>query len=169
MTTAFIILLIISQLICFYVIFIMNAKMAKLQDVEQRQNQLMREMENTFSVYLLEMKEENDRFLNELSSISPPKAPKTELDAQLPKSTNEQNPQDPSTYVKVVPKSVVQKAYKQQSRMQDASKEEETTPSLSAKEEQILSLHREGKTIEEIAKITQKGKTEIELFIKFHS
>jgi hypothetical protein len=33
--------------------------------------------------------------------------------------------------------------------------------------QQALQLHRQGKTIEEIARILEKGKTEIELLLKF--
>jgi hypothetical protein len=213
MTTVFIILLVISQLICFYVIFILNSKISKFEGLEQKQKQLMNEMENTFSVYLLEMKEENDRFLKELSTISPPTV-KT-----LTQTSNEQLQEEkrsgqevekaPGPFIKVVPKNIVKNAYKKQGMdMKEAQpyavkepeqtiteemngqntgepdqkvavKQYEETPistpeQIPAKlpptiEERILQLHREGKTIEEIAKMTHKGKTEIELFIKFHA
>ncbi len=45
---------------------------------------------------------------------------------------------------------------------------ESEVPPLSF-EQQVLKLHNEGKNIEEIAKLTNKGKTEIELLLKFHT
>ncbi len=67
LTTIFIILLIISQLFCFYMIVLLNAKVAKFKDLEIHQEQLMREMEESISLYLVEIREENDRLIKELS------------------------------------------------------------------------------------------------------
>ena len=36
-------------------------------------------------------------------------------------------------------------------------------------EQKVVALYKEGKTVEEIAKQMQRGKTEIELLIKFHA
>jgi len=68
LTTILIILLIISQLFCFYMIALLNAKVAKFKDLENRQEQIMREMEESISLYLVEIKEENDRLIKELYS-----------------------------------------------------------------------------------------------------
>ncbi len=61
MITALIITLFLIQLIMIFVIIILNSKISKFKDLEIRQNQLIEEMDNTISVYLLEMKDENDR------------------------------------------------------------------------------------------------------------
>ena len=50
----------------------------------------------------------------------------------------------------------------------DSFIEENTSPELAPFERKVVAMYQAGKTIEEIAKETQKGKTEIELLIKFH-
>lgn len=205
MTTIFIIILFISQLICFYLIFILNSKISKFKDLEVRQNKLMEEMENTISVYLLEMKEENDRFINELSSIKIPQQNQPQHIATIHleeqssahankelQSKKEQLEQVESNIekIQVVPKSVAKNAYIRQRELPKAQQKnseqteehsipvqediekgnlEQNAKSEESYEEKILKLHNEGKTVEEIAKITQKGKTEIELLLKFQT
>ena len=68
MVTALIITLFLIQLIMIFVMILLNSKISRFKDLELRQNQLIEEMDNTISVYLLEMKEENDRLIEELKS-----------------------------------------------------------------------------------------------------
>lgn len=206
MTSILIIILIISQLICFYLIFILNAKISKFKDLEIRQDKLMEEMENTISVYLLEMKEENDRFIQELSKIKPPQlehpqnVATTNIEDKYLVNTNDEQVvpmkeeqieqiEPKIEKIPLIPKTVAKNAYiKQQvlpksqheemeqpknvhqleKDVEQDSVEEEQNSNVSF-EEKIIALHKEGKTIEEIAKITQKGKTEIELLLKFQA
>lgn len=165
--------LIIAQLIIFYLIILLNNKVAKFKDLEVRQNQLMQEMDDAIGVYLIEMREENDRLLRELTTVKNA-MPEIKQEAnpfvdikreQLSESVlKEQVPIEKKAFV---PKNVAANVYKQQKlEKHEASvpKQEPLTP-----EQQILALHKSGQSIEEIAKRTQKGKTEIELLIKFHS
>lgn len=46
---------------------------------------------------------------------------------------------------------------------------EDVPPKQLTTEQRAVELYRNGKTIEEIAKIMQRGKTEIELLVKFHA
>lgn len=194
MVLGIVIILVISQLICFYLIVILNMKIAKFKDLEKRQNQLIREMDDAISLYLVEMKEENDRLINELSSIKQNELKKVEIkeqkvaminledesphtvqDEHVSKQDEEVEIIPPKTFV---PKQMVTNAYKQQTPVSESApvlqqeqevmveKEVATLPSF---ERKVLNLYQQGKTIDEIAKITQKGKTEIELLIKFHA
>ncbi|MFC5558087.1 hypothetical protein ACFPN4_02960 [Ureibacillus thermophilus] len=189
MAAVFIILLIISQLICFFLIFILNSKISKYKDLELRQDKLMDEIENAISVYLLEFKEENDRFIKELSNIKPSqqtvqpsKESKPVLEV-INKNSSEKNGMDIEK-IPVVPKTVAKNAYIKQKK--NATTEQEKMPETAGNEngqnpkgemnqkemsfkEKVIALHQEGKSIEEIAKITQKGKTEIELLLKFQA
>ena len=70
MTTILIAVLFFLQLISFYFLIILNTKLAKFKDLEKKQERLMREMDDTISVYLAEMKDENDRLIKELQSVS---------------------------------------------------------------------------------------------------
>ncbi|MEC1179326.1 hypothetical protein P9B03_12585 [Metasolibacillus meyeri] len=184
--------LIISQLIIFYLIVLLNNKVAKFKDLEVRQDQLMQEMDDAIGVYLIEMREENDRLLHELTAAKNtiPKIKQVEQEAaaavleikheQLSETVlKEQIAIDKKAFV---PKNIAANIYKQQKRQEPerqqpstvkpelekqeppAPKQEPLTP-----EQQIITMYKNGQSIEEIAKQTQKGKTEVELLIKFHS
>ncbi|MEK4228760.1 hypothetical protein [Solibacillus sp. FSL H8-0538] len=186
--------LFIIQLISFYVIVLLNSKIAKFKDLEVRQDKLIREMDDVIGVYLLEMREENDRLIKELtvSSVRPKQSEmpqesrswqQVELGNELggPSVTSEQIPtvETPSLEQRTfVPKNIAANAYnRQKKQIQPVVKEQEQeppiqTPSLKelpSFEKQVVQYFNEGMTIEEIAKKTQKGKTEIELVIKFHA
>ena len=199
MTTILIVVLFVLQLLSFYFIIILNTKLAQFKDLEKKQERLMREMDDTISLYLAEMKDENDRLINELQKVPKQKthviAEPIEQDEKSSKQQNERETQQ----VKVenstkevnksafeveprvlVPKKTVANAY---SRQQHASTNVVNQSSSVATlddlliekkkeqtfEEQVAQLSKEGKNIEEIAKKLQKGKTEIELLLKFHS
>ncbi|QCR31824.1 hypothetical protein [Lysinibacillus sp. SGAir0095] len=194
MVVGIVIILIISQLICFYFIVILNTKIAKFKDLEKRQDQLIREMDDAISLYLVEMKEENDRLINELSSIKQNESKNNEIKNQILARINSEDSQrlsstaqdesaskmDPVESIPpkaLVPKKVATNAYKQQTvnevRPVKQTIETETVEKdltvLPSFEQKVITLYQQGKTIDEIAKLTQKGKTEIELLIKFHA
>jgi len=184
LTTIFIILLIISQLFCFYIIALLNAKVAKFKDLEIRQERMMREMEESISLYLVEIREENDRLINELSQGTSTKQERKIEDTAIshveqPKSVaNDENINSIEHLVEqkvFVPKAVARNAYNKY-KTQPNSDDQEASKSISIDtepeapltfEQQVIKLHNEGKNIEEIAKLTNKGKTEIELLLKF--
>ncbi|MER2116076.1 MAG: hypothetical protein ABS904_09920, partial [Solibacillus isronensis] len=63
---AVVITLFLIQMITIFVIVLLYSKLSKFQNLEKRQNELINEMDNAISVYLMEMKEENDRLISEL-------------------------------------------------------------------------------------------------------
>ncbi|MFJ7950553.1 hypothetical protein ACIQZG_03380 [Lysinibacillus sp. NPDC096418] len=195
MTTILIVVLFVLQLLSFYAIVILNTKLAKFQDLEKKQERLMREMDDTISLYLTEMKDENNRLISELQTVPKPQSivaahpimqeeQHIELEAQqatVERSSKEESKTNFEVEQRVfVPKNIAVNAY---SRQQNASNNtvnqsapvaiqeaviEETQKELTL-EEQVIKLSKQGQTIEEIAKQLQKGKTEIELLLKFHS
>lgn len=195
MFVSLVIILIISQLICYYLIVILNTKIAKFKDLEKRQNQLIREMDDSISLYLVEMKEENDRLIAELSTIKQTEFNYSERKEQKVAMINFEDSQTTSDNIRdgleskidtvqnnspkvIIPKKMATNAYKQQrvanefptlSKPEQNEAEEKDISSLPSFEQKVLNLHKEGKTIDEIARLTQKGKTEIELLIKFHA
>ncbi|UPW84159.1 hypothetical protein [Lysinibacillus sp. Ag94] len=194
MTIILIAILFILQLLSFYFLIILNTKLAKFKDLEKKQERLMREMDDTISVYLTEMKDENDRLIQELQRVS---KSETQTNAvkheeqierqkeQSPSLTKEESPVDGSTRLDneprfYVPKNIVANAYSRQQQTEakteakvvhssqqptNATKKEEAKPLTI--EQQAVELAKQGKTAEEIAKQLQKGKTEIELLLKF--
>lgn len=191
MTTILIAVLFFLQLISFYFLIILNTKLAKFKDLEKKQERLMREMDDTISVYLAEMKDENDRLIKELQSVS-----QSEIAASSLQQTEQyMTPQEQPTLPVVqevksdsslslekdariyVPKNIVANAYSRQQHtsskmVKTASplkvEEQKEAEKLLTVEQQALELAKQGKSPEEIAKQLQKGKTEIELLLKFH-
>lgn len=188
MTTILIAVLFFLQLLSFYFLIILNTKLAKFKELEKKQERLMREMDDTISMYLTEMKDENDRFIQELQNVSQPALASTSIQHTAPVmeqkhsslSTVQQKKEDSSTTLEAdtrvyVPKNIVANAY---SRQQQASANNSPVGSTTTNheqkkeqaltlEQQVLELMKQGKTSEEIAKQLQKGKTEIELLLKF--
>lgn len=203
MTKIILIVLFISQLLSFYFILLLNSKISKFKLIEKNQEKLVSEMEDTFSVYLLEMKEENDRLIREMSKVKNTQ-PNDNLSVQMNDSlemnlnnasnveeihrstlnlphekTDENIAQTKLEPIKVTPKSVAVNAYKKNgsapTNNTNKSTQNNEQPSEIANEmvhtfdSEVIGYYRSGMSVEEIAKKTQKGKTEIELLIKFHA
>jgi len=151
--TVMLVLLFILQIISFYCIALLYTKLSKFQELERKQEKMINEIENTFSAYLVEMKEENDRLLAELSSAK----------KHLPDQSKE--PQVHQDKKQELPKSFVSKQLAattySQMKQPPKIKEPETI------QEKVLFYHEKGMSIDEIAKLLQIGKTEVELFLKF--
>ncbi|MED5050505.1 hypothetical protein P9850_01295 [Anoxybacillus rupiensis] len=146
-----------------FIIILLYLQLSKVKEVEKKQSQLIQEMEETISAYLLEWKEENERFLQALSQrmrsrdnvqTKPSPAPKQH---SAPVKDDEWLP--PMEQVDTIKDRIEISETNQQ------QKEVPSSPSSIA--EQAEQLQKEGKTIEEIAKLLNKGKTEIELLLKF--
>ena len=201
MTTALIITLFIIQLITIFIIVILNSKLSKFHDLEKRQNELINEMDNAISVYLMEMREENDRLINELKKPVDSKN-KARISSEVPIHTVTEQPvmkqmemlqnqpasikqEEQLTEIqpkKFVPVKQAVNAYNKQKS--EPTEEIEETTSIEAQlfskedknetkqptfEQQVVEHYHDGKSIEEIAKMMQRGKTEIELLVKFHA
>ncbi|MBG9755663.1 hypothetical protein ACNA06_02580 [Lysinibacillus sp. RSDA_15] len=190
MTTILIAVLFFLQLLTFYFLIILNTKLARFKDLEKKQERLMSEMDDTISVYLTEMKDENDRLIKELQNVSP-----SELAATSVQQTVSYEPQQEQAYSAAeqelkkdrplsldkdarlyVPKNIVANAYSRQRQTTETIASSPMALKVEQKEEvkeltmeqQALNLAKQGKSTEEIAKQLQKGKTEIELLLKFH-
>ncbi len=191
MATILITILFFLQLLSFYFLIILNTKLAKFKDLEKKQERLMREMDDTISVYLADMKDENDRLIQELQCVS--KSGVKENALQQTEQIVFQKEQEPLTGTikkeqesatletdsrKYIPKNIVASAYSRQQQTvskaaQSASinmtnEAEKEQSKILTTEQQAIELAKQGKTPEEIAKQLQKGKTEIELLLKFH-
>ena len=207
MTKIILVVLFISQLLSFYFILLLNSKISKFKAIEKNQENLVSEMEDTFSVYLLEMKEENDRLIREMAMVKnkqpndndnqnvqieksfEPNIHNTnttdveELHRSMLDFSNGKASYNSTTQTKVEPmkgilKSVATNAYKKNATVPtnvNSSTQSNEQPSKSANEmvhtfdREVIEYYKSGMSVEEIAKKTQKGKTEIELLIKFHA
>lgn len=188
---------------------ILNSKLAKFKDLEARQEKIIREMDDAISAYLMEMKEENNRLIEELTATKQPHAVKAEIQHDVQhqydtkpaiiqetiadvlyaqgqpsaESISERIAQS-ATQKPFVPVAFATNAYNKQKEHShteltsvptgliednaDTFIEENKLSGLAPFERRVVEMYHAGKTIEDIAKETQKGKTEIELLIKFH-
>lgn len=185
MIATVLVFLFIGQILSFYFIILLYTKISRLKDVEKSQAKLKDEMDNAVGAYLAEMRDENDRLIKELTMMNE-KSIKDDKKVKYLKEDME-NAQHHSTAHKEVngptynmPRNMVAKAY-QNSTISTATsndsilkenakvdREPTLTPTVTLTlEEQIQDLYRKGKSVDEIAKLLQKGKTEIELLLKF--
>ncbi|MGP4080201.1 DUF6115 domain-containing protein [Pseudalkalibacillus sp. R45] len=120
-----------------------------------------KEMEDILLAYTTEMKEENEAFLRELATLdNRRKTERKQADLKEDEIPKEKPAMDPKTSDEII------------------HDEEETiySPPINEEKEtfgvslgsQIISLHNNGFSLDEIAKKVNKGKGEVELMIKFH-
>ncbi|WP_240335286.1 DUF6115 domain-containing protein [Paraliobacillus sediminis] len=158
-------LLLISFLLhvfTFIAIKILKDRITEPEDIAAKQAQQQKEMEELLAVYLLEIREENEKVVSMLTSEKNNKQVKNAT--HPPEVKNEQK----DAYEKTDP--IQQKeTFKEPTVDYQPPKVNEShdtvEKSLSA---QVLSLYNQGESIESIARKLDSGKTEIELMIKFH-
>lgn len=181
---AVIITLFLIQMITIFVIVLLYSKLSKFQNLEKRQNELINEMDNAISVYLMEMKEENDRLISELKKPNVAQKTATSHKEESSLTLKEQPLKEQELELrKFVPIKQAASAYQKQKVQQQVERKDDAAiveneplsddndvqEQIMTFEQQVIHHYRNGKTIEEIAKMTERGKTEIELLIKFHA
>lgn len=150
-----IIFLFILQLVSLYLIAMLYTKLGKFNELKKQQDMMMREMEDAVGAYLVEIKDENDRLLSELSTLKSSKNQST----QNPDIQTEVEPPSKLKANRAVPMSKAVNTYKQLA----------ANPIEQSKEEKALELSKSGYSIDEVAKHLNMGKTEVELLLKFRS
>lgn len=152
-------LLLISFIIHAVTLVIIRQLKVKLDQpsiTKQTLDQQQKEIEELLAVYLLEIREENEKLI--------------QLIDQQAKREPQEKPLE-AINVEQPPRKPIMEARLQEDKYQDYQpfmpKEEEPVvePSFAAR---VLSLAERGDSIETIAKKLNRGKTEVELLIKFH-
>jgi uncharacterized membrane-anchored protein YhcB (DUF1043 family) len=161
---------------CIFMIVILYLRQNRLMETEKNNKKIQSELEELFTSYLLEMKEENDSFLRKVKNLVDEKIenhdkpyeqttkPATELTEEVPPP------------LKNIQMLSAKKAYKkvkkdpnteEKDRLNEKVKGENELHSMNTVLKEALKLQNEGLSIDEIAKQLNKGKTEIELLLKF--
>ncbi|WP_394583671.1 hypothetical protein LG291_09480 [Cytobacillus firmus] len=192
--TAFLLAIsLLLNIVALLAIILLYLRQNKLMDTEKRQEKVLIEMEEVISAYLVQMKEENDDFISKLSKVNA-KNDTSIKEKSIPVNLDRKNDLDISkadeTSMPLARASIYQasKAYKQNLRAtEDILGEKESLSSLketesvicsdssqSIKEEnpssindQVFILKKQGMRAGDIAKKLGKGKTEVELMLKF--
>lgn len=166
MTTIFLVFLFITQLISFYFLAILNAKVSKFDDLEKRQTTLMREMDDSIGVYLSELKDENDRLIQQLAMREEKRVDLVkEIPIQHEKEqtiVEDEKAKDTTIKIPKIPVNLALKSY-------GAATKPVKGPILEVVDDKLraIDLYDAGYSIEEIARTLGKGKTEVELVLKF--
>ncbi len=197
MTTFLLLFCFVLIAIAFLLIIVLYQKFSTIKELEKKQSTIIHEMEQMITIYLMEMKEENEAFLTrllqdekDLSSSNVKGGSKLTHSSFEDKSLN-------SEPFEIIEKSLTtQEMESLLPKYDDENKFEKniqnkvyTNPTISEKENatgeakstfkikddlyvqslsaQALLLQKKGDTIEQIAKKLGKGKTEIELLLKF--
>ncbi|MCA1062398.1 hypothetical protein QTG56_18035 [Rossellomorea sp. AcN35-11] len=146
-------------------IVILYVRQNRLQSLELEQKKMIGEMEDVISSYVIEMKEENDEFIRNFKKHAESQMTVSELagDAELPRPVHNHKPSGKAFMH-------ASKAYEQSKMGREGEMSEEMQTAETSEDpvvHKILLLKQEGLTIEEIAHSVGKGKTEIELLLKF--
>ncbi|MCM3665602.1 hypothetical protein M3204_14390 [Mesobacillus subterraneus] len=186
MTTFLLLLSLILNAAAIFAIILLYLRQNRLMEAEKKQQRIIKEIEEVFSAYLFELKEENDTFIEMMkktNSASPYKQDGT-ADKDATSSTAKENTNElPSRIGKGVSYHAARKAYQQSSKPVSVKEEVEAEaealqdkPRIPVSEsepvqlsfiDQVVKMKKQGLTIEEIARDLDKGKTEIELLLKF--
>lgn len=143
----------ILHLFAFFWIFLLSMRLKRANEIEKRQAEIQKEIEDLFQSYLFEMKEENEKLLKLIAKPTKP-VNKNPIDnrgkatQQIYQTQMEKPKPKPKEYTPPVP-----------------NVEDRFETSLNSK---VILLHEQGLKAEEIAQKLNKGKTEIELILKFN-
>ncbi|WRP08468.1 hypothetical protein U9J35_10010 [Rossellomorea aquimaris] len=151
-------------------IVLLYSRQNRFLNMEKEQKKMIMELEEVISTYLIEMKEENEEFIRTFNRHTKSQTRITDItdEENVNSSPLQTNPDWGGVGYKQASKAYQQTPTPQ---MGAVEKKLEVKPTVKTNEDpliqQVLLLKKEGKTIEEIAQTVGKGKTEIELLLKF--
>ncbi|MEH7382551.1 hypothetical protein V7138_18960 [Bacillus sp. JJ1533] len=166
MTTILFILCFALLAVAFFLIILLYLKITQLKDVEMKQERLLKEFENVITSYVMEIKEENEVFLNRIKDakheqeeenhkksiqVIEPELTEEDLQELLPTYPNKEDTEGIVTL-------------EDEDDQNTYEKKENNKDTLVKDIEHLIKL---GLSYEDIAKKLNKGKTEIELLHKF--
>jgi hypothetical protein len=186
MTTFLLLLSLILNAAAIFAIILLYLRQNRLVEAEKKQERILNEIEEVFSAYLFELKEENEKFLELMTKKNRQKQPggieATATEAELREKETETRPDKITPEIqqnrlgKGISYHAARKAYQQNPEpvptdLNDKIDMELPEDNVESKElsfvDQVVYMKKQGLTIEEIAKDLDKGKTEIELLLKF--
>ena len=169
MTAFWIAALFVLQIGGFYLIALLYMRISKLDKTEKKQQRLMKEMEDSLALYITEVKEENDRLIEQLTKIQ--QKPQNAESKVETRSTPISQKDEAAAAVYFNPKPPAAKildSYRSQQQSSAANTEDFITkPKQETEFETVYRLYDEGLSMDEIASRLEKGKTEVELILKF--
>ncbi|MBE1553436.1 hypothetical protein [Sporosarcina limicola] len=162
--------LFIMQIASFYFLALLYTKISKFDDLEKKQRKLMAEMDNSIGAYLSELKDENERLIVKLSVRDKELARTNKESVQERRETTVSSEDTPFLIGVNTSRIPINQALKSYNAVTTTSVPKRKEPEVTAtSDDRILAyeMHDAGQSIEEIAQKLGKGRTEVELILKF--
>ncbi|MCY7904839.1 Swarming motility protein SwrB [Bacillus inaquosorum] len=144
-----------------YAVIILYTRLAAVKETEKQQKKILEETENTLAAFLLELKEENEKLIE---NIGPPSS-QTEEETKKPdlQHSEKYSERDAVQEEENLPEHI-------EGLITAVERQEESVNSdVQSFEDQVIVLYEQGYSASQIAQKLKSGKTEIELFLKFRS
>ncbi|MCJ7839666.1 hypothetical protein MUB24_01815 [Lederbergia sp. NSJ-179] len=178
MISVLIFLLFILNALLIFAVVLLFMRQNRLMEMETAQKKVQAETEELMTSFLLEIKEENQRYLSKLDERQ--KGISSKDKGELNREKEEQivglkkeakKEKQPVVQTKNFSKMQAENAYNKnnQGQLADNKQEEKKENSTEIKRftDQVHSLHSQGMSSEEIAQRLNRGKTEVNLALKF--
>lgn len=178
MNTVLFIISFILHIFTIYGMVVLFAKYQSIKQLEQSQKQLLQQTEEALSLFLMEVKDENEKFLQSMELTfdkNVKQVDKKKVEAKPLINTRQEGEfhhveQMGTNEAEEIPNHLqsLLKAKGEDVLEIDRMQEDDSNDLKGGIHKQVNELIKKGYTIEEIAQQLKVGKTEIELFIKFH-
>ncbi len=181
MTTFLLVISFLLHFIALIAIVILSVRVSKTKELELKQEKVAREVEETFTAYLLEIKEENERLMNILeqsgqTDVADKQERATEETGYRPPVPDAPQAQENHSFQETLEEQSKKHREEKPQKVEDPSPIEETNASDYQKEEayqpslqsSVFQMYDQGYSTEQIAKRLDCGKTEVELMLKIH-
>ncbi|WP_276733729.1 Swarming motility protein SwrB [Bacillus sp. (in: firmicutes)] len=143
-----------------YAVMILYTRLAAVKETEKQQKKILEETENTLAAFLLELKEENEKLIENTDSSSNQAEEETQKSDLL---HFEKDSERDAVQKENLPEHI-------EGLITEVERQEESVNSdVQSFEDQVIELYEEGYSASQIAQKLKSGKTEIELFLKFRS
>ncbi|NPC92600.1 Swarming motility protein SwrB [Bacillus sp. WMMC1349] len=147
-----------------YFVIILYTRLGAFKEAEKNQKQMLEETENTLTAFLMELKDENDKLVQELQKDRTneinQKPEKFEEEPALSLPESKEKDADLPLYIE----SMIHEVEREEDELNQEEDEEAEAVTF---EEKAVLLYEQGLSIEEVAKQLKSGKTEVELLLKF--
>lgn len=165
--------------LAFFLIILLYLKMTQLKEIEIKQERLLKEFENVITSYVMEIKEDNEVFLNRIQQVQQTRNKSEnngnidiyELEGKSKESIQIIEPDLTTEDIQDLLHPYANQKETKQNTISEIESTQKKTEDIESNEDVLVKdidhLIKLGLTYENIAKKLNKGQTEIELLHKF--
>ncbi|MDQ0230507.1 hypothetical protein [Metabacillus malikii] len=172
MNTFLFMISLLLHIVAFYFIVVLFTRYSAMKNVAETQSTMLEEAENSLTNFLIEMKDENNRLIQQLTSNS---AASVQENSSEHVGKHSKNTDEKNSELELDSNNGANDLLDLPNYLQDLSdikdvveiKTEQVEDKPLPFEKKVIDLYEKGYSIEKIAKQLNKGKTEIELLLKF--